>query len=112
LQLKTDIPQGKVGQGREIREGQGRRDRKREREQVSEVKNGLEEREMGKEKKGKDSVLEDFSKEYLGKRVKIHLVNGEVLEGKIVESTRFFYKVFVDSRVCYVEKGNVLYVEL
>ena len=62
---------------------------------------------------GKKPEIEDFYADYLGKKVKIRLSSGETLEGTILDTTRFFYKVFLkDARVLIINKGHVLYVEL
>jgi len=61
----------------------------------------------------KTPKIEDFYKEYIEKDVEIHLSNGSSVRGRVVDNTRYFYKVVTgDSRVVYVNKAHVLYVEL
>lgn len=66
-----------------------------------------------KKSRGLKIGIEDFYDDYLGKNVKIHLSSGEVVEGTVIDTTRFFYKVFLkDARVLLINKGHVLYLEL
>jgi hypothetical protein len=54
--------------------------------------------------------LADFSNEYGGCRVRIETSIGVVIEGILVEASRYWFKVKSDKGVVYVNKAHVVSV--
>ena len=52
----------------------------------------------------------DFSDEYTGCRVKIETSIGIVIEGVLVEASRYWFKVRTDRGVVYLNKAHVVAV--
>jgi|GEM_PF-1767399 hypothetical protein len=52
----------------------------------------------------------DFSSEYKGCRVKVETSIGVVVEGVLVEASRYWFKVRTDRGVVYVNKAHVVAV--
>ncbi len=52
----------------------------------------------------------DFSNEYTSCRVKIETSIGIVIEGVLVEASRYWFKVRTDKGVLYVNKAHVVSV--
>jgi RNase P/RNase MRP subunit p29 len=52
----------------------------------------------------------DFSNEYTGCRVRIETSIGIVIEGALVEASRYWFKVRTDRGVVYVNKAHVVMV--
>ncbi|MFZ8794436.1 MAG: hypothetical protein ACO2O2_11220 [Acidilobaceae archaeon] len=52
----------------------------------------------------------DFSSEYKGCRVRIETSVGVVIEGVLVEASRYWFKVRMDRGVIYVNKAHVVSV--
>lgn len=52
----------------------------------------------------------DFSSEYKGCRVKVETSIGVVIEGVLVEASRYWFKVRTDKGVVYVNKVHVVMV--
>jgi hypothetical protein len=72
-----------------------------------------EKKEEKKEKKREHKKLEfwqDFGNEFQGSYCLVLLSNGETLEGKVIESRKFFLKVQSKNDVLYINKAHVIYV--
>jgi small nuclear ribonucleoprotein (snRNP)-like protein len=52
----------------------------------------------------------DFSDEYRGCRVKVETSIGVVVEGILVEASRYWFKVRTDKGVVYINKTHVVLV--
>jgi len=52
----------------------------------------------------------DFSNEYTGCRVKIETSIGIIIEGVLVEASRYWFKVRTDRGVVYLNKAHVVMV--
>jgi hypothetical protein len=52
----------------------------------------------------------DFSDEYRGCRVKVETIIGVVVEGVLVEASRYWFKVRSDKGVVYINKAHVVSV--
>ncbi len=52
----------------------------------------------------------DFSNEYINCKVKIETSIGVVVEGVLVEASRYWFKVKTDKGVVYVNKAHVVLV--
>lgn len=52
----------------------------------------------------------DFSHEYRGCRVRVETSIGVVVEGVLVEASRYWFKVKTDRGVVYVNKAHVVMV--
>jgi hypothetical protein len=52
----------------------------------------------------------DFSDEYRGCKVRVETSIGVVVEGVLVESSRYWFKVKTDRGVVYVNKAHVVLV--
>jgi hypothetical protein len=52
----------------------------------------------------------DFSDEYRGCRVKVETSIGVVVEGVLVEASRYWFKVKSDKGVVYINKAHVVLV--
>lgn len=58
----------------------------------------------------KPSTKQDFSNEYIDKRVKIKLADSSIIEGVLLESSKYWFKIR-GSSVIYVNKAWVISVE-
>jgi hypothetical protein len=68
-----------------------------------------------REKRGQRGRTHDFSEEYLGRDVVVKLSTGEEVRGRLVEATKYWFKVLVGDParpedVIYVNKAYVAYV--
>jgi small nuclear ribonucleoprotein (snRNP)-like protein len=52
----------------------------------------------------------DFSNEYVNCRVRIETSIGVVIEGTLVEASRYWFKIKTDKGVTYVNKAHVVTV--
>jgi hypothetical protein len=52
----------------------------------------------------------DFSDEYRGCKVRVETSIGVVIEGTLVEASRFWFKVRTDRGVVYINKAHVVAV--
>jgi hypothetical protein len=52
----------------------------------------------------------DFSDEYVGCRVRMETSIGVVVEGTLVEASRYWFKVKTDKGVVYLNKAHVVSV--
>jgi hypothetical protein len=59
---------------------------------------------------GVESSLADFSHEYRGCRVRVETSIGVVVEGILVEASRYWFKVRTDKGVVYINKAHVVSV--
>ena len=79
-------------------------------------------RKGSKERSGeKKKRLQDFSEEYIDKEIAVKLATGEEIRGRLVDSTRYWFKILVRNpnaktelesiEVIYVNKAYVAYVK-
>jgi len=59
----------------------------------------------------KQKKLADFGEEYCGNDVRIVLHNEKIINGRIVESRRYWLKVEASNIVYYVNKAWILYIQ-
>jgi hypothetical protein len=78
-------------------------------ENEQELKKGEEKKEKKREPKPPD-FYQDFGNEIMGSYCLILLPNNETLEGKVLESRKFFLKVQVKNDILYINKAHVIYV--
>lgn len=54
---------------------------------------------------------QDFSNEYLGRRVRLVLASGERVEGVLAASSKYWFKLLASEGAVYVNKAWVVKVE-
>jgi hypothetical protein len=74
-----------------------------------ETKEVKEEKEKKKERK-KPEFFHDFGNEFENSYCLVLLGNGETIEGKVIESRKFFLKVQSKNDILYVNKAFVVYI--
>jgi hypothetical protein len=67
-------------------------------------------REEKKEKKERPKFMHDFAEEFEGSYCLILLPINETIEGKILQSRKFFIKVQSKNDVLYINKAFVVYI--
>jgi hypothetical protein len=67
-------------------------------------------KEEKKEKKERPKFMHDFGEEFEGSYCLILLPNNETIEGKVLQSRKYFIKVQVKNDVLYINKAFVVYI--
>ena len=78
-------------------------------ETKEELKKEEEKKEEKKERR-KPRFFSDFGDEIEGSYSLVLLGNGETLEGKILDSRKYFLKIQVKNNILYINKAHVVYV--
>ena len=78
-------------------------------------------KDVKKEGKERKKRLQDFSEEYIDKEIVVKLATGEEIRGRLVDSTRYWFKILIRNpnaktelesiEVIYVNKAYVAYVK-